>query len=481
MELQLQPLDFKKAQILFGAYFLFAPMVGFLIRNRPALQKVTFLLMCFMVTSGFFRAQEWGLTIHPILYRGHSRGFHFYWAEVAAMVLICAHMFGNWRRFRFFPPGFWLYMIYCTLCLISIVNAPVPLHSLYAAFKAYKVVLIFVAAYNFIRSEEDLRFALVALGIVMFWQLIAVLNQKYLEGIYQVWGTFEHQNSLSMFTIMIASVFLAVAMGPKRPSSVYFAIAYIACAAIVQSTLSRAGLFMFAGATMFVVAASLIDKPTRRRLGVLASLACIGILGLAMTLDTIIKRFGDKGNDESKRTREHLNIAASKMLHEYPLGIGWNNFAETINFPWWYSEHIDNYYRSVGNKVDKKYKKGVVESLWWLHLAETGYQGLIGYLVVIFVFLWWNAQNAIYYRRRYLGAVSIGLFVGPFMNYTQSFLERVLTQPRNVMLWFILLAMTARITTWRKAEKRRRNREFRERIERIPYQRQLEFKEPVAA
>jgi hypothetical protein len=60
----------------------------------------------------------------------------------------------------------------------------------------------------------------------------------------------------------------------------------------------------------------------------------------------------------------------------------------------------------------------------------------------------------------------------------QSFLERVLTQPRNLMLWLVLLAMTARIMTWRKAERRRRNREFREAIERIPYQRQLEFKQP---
>jgi hypothetical protein len=49
------------------------------------------------------------------------------------------------------------------------------------------------------------------------------------------------------------------------------------------------------------------------------------------------------------------------------------------------------------------------------------------------------------------------------------------------MLWLILLAITARIMTWRKAEIRRRQRNFRERIERIPYERRLEFKEPVAA
>jgi hypothetical protein len=70
------------------------------------------------------------------------------------------------------------------------------------------------------------------------------------------------------------------------------------------------------------------------------------------------------------------------------------------------------------------------------------------------------------------------------MNYGQSFLERVLTQPRNVMLWLLLLAITARITVWRTSERRRRNREWRERIERIPAQRQLTYNkpdEPIAA
>jgi hypothetical protein len=198
-------------------------------------------------------------------------------------------------------------------------------------------------------------------------------------------------------------------------------------------------------------------------------------------MDTILARFKDYGNDESKRTRDMLNISARLMLEDYPLGIGWNNFAETINHPWTYSEHIDNWHRINGNTVDKKYKKGVVESLWWLHLAETGYQGFFTYLLIVVVFLWWNVRNAFYYRRRYLGAVSIGLFVGSVMNYGQSLLERVLTQPRNMMLWFILLAMTARIMTWRRAETRRRQRELRERLEQVPNDRRLEFNEPVPA
>jgi hypothetical protein len=479
-EFNLVPLDFTKARILFAAFFLCAPIAGFIMRKHRWMQRTTFLTMCFLMTSGFFHAQEWGLTINPILYRGHSRGFHFYWAEVAAMALIWASMLGDWKRFRFFPPGFWLYMLHVAACAISLINADVLLYALFPLFKMLKIVIVFVAAFNFIKDDSDLRFALISLGIVMLWQLVVVLHQKYIEGIYQVWGTFEHQNSLSMFTIMLGMVFLAVAMGPKRKSSMFFIFLFVACAAIVQSTLSRAGLFIFAVGTVFVACASLLDRPTRRRLTVLASLACIGIIGLAMTLDTIVARFHEYGTDESKRTRQQLNVASSLMLEDYPLGIGWNNFGVAVNYQI-YSQHIDDWHLKNGNKIDRHYKKGIVESLWWLHLAETGYQGLITYLILIALFLWWNFRNAIYYHRRYLGAVSIGIFVGFTMNYLQSFLERVLTQPRNMMLWLILMAVTARITTWRIAEKRRRNREWRERIERVPAERQIEYREPVAA
>jgi hypothetical protein len=68
------------------------------------------------------------------------------------------------------------------------------------------------------------------------------------------------------------------------------------------------------------------------------------------------------------------------------------------------------------------------------------------------------------------------------MNYLQSFLERVLTQPRNVMLWFILLAITARITAWRKAELRRRRMIFLDQFK-LPEPKRplLEYHDPIAA
>ena len=454
-------LDLKKAIILFGAFCLFAPVAGFLIRRRPYFQRFVFLVMCYLSISGLWHAQEWGLTINSLWYRGTARGFHFYWAEVAAVALIFAQMLGGWRRFRFLPPGLWLYFLYIALSFVSIINAEVPLYTWFAVVKAVKMSVVFVAAYNFFRTEGDMRFGIFSLGVVVLCELVAVLNQKYVQHIYQVWGTFEHQNSLCMFTILVGMVFLAAAMGPKQPLSNFYLLVFVASAAIVQSTLSRAGLAIFAFGTMMVVFLSLLDQPTKRRLSVLTGLGCVALLGLYMTMDTIVQRFNDYGNQESANTREMLNISSRMMLTDYPLGAGWNNFAHLINKPYPYGDHIDRWQIINGNPVDPDYKKGVVESLWWLLLSETGYQGFASFVLFIGVFLWWNVRNMLYFRKRTLGAISIGLLVGTSMNYLQSILERVLTQPRNAIFWLILLAATARIMVWRKQEIKVRRRLWR--------------------
>jgi hypothetical protein len=444
--------DVLKFTILVFLFFLAAPVAGFFMRGRPRWQRITFFLICFLTIEGIFEPGEWGLTIDPILYRGHSRGFHFYLIEVVATALFFAQLFGNWRKIKLLPPGLGLYFVYCGLSFISIINAPEPVYVLMAALKAVKISIIFVAAYNFLQTDDDLQFFLSSMAVTITWELVAVMKMKYVGHIYQVPGTFEHQNALAMFVCMIGMLFLAVGLGPKGKHSNFLLFAYVACAAMVQATLSRGALVMFAVGTIGVVVLSLIDGPTKRRLGGTAVLAAIGAFGILMTFNTIVARFHDYGNDESKRTRTMLNAASREMLRDYPLGIGWNNFARVINKPFPYGDKIDDWQRANGNPVDPTYQKGVVESVYWLILAETGYQTLICYILLMSLFLFWNLRAMLFFRHHMVGCVSLGIAMGCGINYIQSTLERVLTQPRNLMLWMLMLATTAKIESWRKVE-----------------------------
>jgi hypothetical protein len=153
-------------------------------------------------------------------------------------------------------------------------------------------------------------------------------------------------------------------------------------------------------------------------------------------------------------TRKLLNRASSNMAADYPLGVGWNNFGIMINQPYPYGRIIDAWERADANvTVDETHQKGIVESLYYLLLAETGWQGLISYLLFITMFLWWNLRSLLHFRGHFLGAFSIGILMGFSCNYAQSTLERVLTQPRNMALWMLLLAATARIEMWRRVSR----------------------------
>jgi hypothetical protein len=123
-----------------------------------------------------------------------------------------------------------------------------------------------------------------------------------------------------------------------------------------------------------------------------------------------------------------------------------------INKPFPYGDKIDDWQRANGNPVDPTYQKGVVESVYWLILAETGYQTLICYIVLMSLFLFWNLRAMLFFRHHMVGCVSLGIAMGCGINYIQSTLERVLTQPRNLMLWMLMLATTAKIESWRKVE-----------------------------
>ena len=440
-----------KAALLLFFYLLVAPALGFLLRRKPGLQRVAFFVMCFMTIRGFFSAAEWGLTLgFDPDYRGHARGFHFLFNEGIAIALIMAAAAKRRADFRFVPPGLVLYFLYCGMAFISIINAPGKSYVFMVTFLALKAALFFVAAYNFIKTEEDIRFFLFTMCVTIGWEGFVVVKMKYLDGRHQVQGTFEHQNALCMYANMIAMPLLAVGAGPKGRWTNLCLMMYFVCAVIVVFTLSRAGLVIFGIGTVAVLLLGLLIKMTRRRFLVIAIVTLATGLGLLKTMDTIIARFNDKYTRDSKETRVMLRTASLMMLRDHALGVGWNNYGITINHPYPYGDHIDAYFLKHGERTDKKARKGIEESHYFLILAETGYQGLIFYLIMVGVFLYWNVRGAWFFRQGFLGAVSLGVATGCGINYLQSFFERVLTQPRNFMLWMILLAITAKIESWRR-------------------------------
>jgi hypothetical protein len=108
-------------------------------------------------------------------------------------------------------------------------------------------------------------------------------------------------------------------------------------------------------------------------------------------------------------------------------------------------------------KPNYEVANGVVESHYYLLIAENGYIGLYAWLLVIFVGLWRNLRAVFFFEHSFVRVLSLGIFMGCALNYAQSTLERVLVQPRNLMLWLILLGITARIEVMRREAKKQKH------------------------
>ena len=453
--------DFIKLAIIGPLFFGLAPVAGLALKGRVAWQRAVFALMCFMTLNGLLGPGNWGLTLGSIeTYRGHTKGYHFYYNHALAIALLVAMWLearsGNrgGGRFRWLPPGLAGYLGYCAVSLLSIVNAVQPNLVLMTAHKMVFASVIFLAAFNFLRTTEDLEFLIRVMAVTMTWELLVVLKLKYADGMYQVRGTFEHQNPLAMYAVLIGMVFLATGLGPRFRGSNLALWGFVACAVIVQSTLSRAALAMFGGGTMAVLGISLAERPTARRLGTTAILGVLGAAGLLLTLDTIVARFKDQGNTASGELRQVMNEACRQMARDRALGVGWNHYALMVNPPYPYAEVYYEWIRGRGMAVDESKPNAVVESHYYLLLGETGRPGLVAYLLLIGVGLWRNLRAFFGFGHSFQRCLALGVGMGCALNYVQSTLERVLVQPRNLMLWLILFAITARLEVWRRESRR---------------------------
>ena len=449
-------MDFIKLAMAVIGYGIAGPLAGLLIRSHPRLIDIVAFGLVFLT----------GLHIDTTIiaagsidwYRGIAKGYEFTMMEVAAIVLIFATIGGkgNLSVFRALlsPTALlWYFYIFCSL--ISLISAFDLSYVIMAFVKFSKAWLIGLAIWSYSKSDREIHVVLSAISVMILYQFFWVAKMKWIDGMYQVRGLFEHQNPLAMFTYMAVLPLLSAALSPKvsgRLSLLYLA-AFGSGVIIILAALSRAAILFFAVGVLGVVLWSILNRPTIRRMAVVAAMACGGVIVLSATIDTIISRFGDKGNSASGETRTVMNLAALAMVKDKPLGVGWNNFAKAINHPYPYGDVIDAWNLARGQKVDVNYAKGVVESHYYLLLAENGYLGFISYIILIF---WIQMSIGFSTLRHWFsmrGALCAGIFVAFLLTYVHSNYERVLTQTKNFSLWMIFIGLATRIAYDRSVKK----------------------------
>ena len=347
-------------------------------------------------------------------YRGDIRGIEFGITDWLTVTLLIAMLWApRWRKRKLHarhPNQVWM-LLYLALCAFSIVSALVPQFAFFGVTKLLRAYATFWIAYNFIRSEDDLRFIIWCVVGLTFYCFSQVLMDKYVRGVYPPRGSFPHQNGLATFQNMMNFIIFAFLMQDSarlfdKRTLLYWA-AFGAGVLTTVATLSRGGIAtMIIGCAMIVLLSFLLKQhpaKIKKKFAALGIMVVLSIPVLAVVLPQVIKRF-ESAPVESSESRHAANLASANMGDDYFLGVGLNNYSYAINYmP--YGDHLSS--------VDR----GIAHHIFWLHYAELGILGVILYTLMTGTFMW-IALRFIFQRRDGLERVfAIGVLTAFAINW----------------------------------------------------------------
>lgn len=429
--------------IIFFTFVLTAVPFGIMMARKSVIaEKAIFFLLIFFtmqeVTVNFVSRETFRIT---------TRGFEI--GMVDCLAIIIAFLIKG--RKQIFPvkkpDGGSIFIIYIFFSFLSIVNAESYLFSAFELSKMVRMYFFLWVVYNYINSREQFIDIMNNISVIIIFIFFSVLKQKYLEGRFQTPGPFPHQNSLVMYMILFNSLVFSYLLNNKRSSLLYWLSVFGMGSIVIVSTLSRAGMAVFVLSCSIILVVSLTADFSLRKIMVFTVSLVVGSAILIKAADTIAERFRT-APEESADVRVMLAEAAVKMANDKVLGVGLNNFGIKINPPYKYGDHIEH--KEGGEDV----KNGLVETVYLMIAAETGWHNLAVFAFWLLYMLFLNLKNMLFFRRDMLFFIPVGITGGLIAIYLESSLEWVLKQTHNFFQLMLIFAIIGAVI---KIKERERN------------------------
>lgn len=431
-----------KQYIFLAMSMAFIPTAAwFGIRYRWAerlLVAATFFSTCYLIDINILSMET---------YRGDTRGFEFGTTDWMVLSLLLVMAFSpRWRKKRpeLLPPNATLLLLYLVLAFSSLFVSEVPIYGAFGLSKIVRAMLVYWLAYNYLRTERDLRFFLLILASIVAFEFLLVLYQRSM-GIYRATGTLPHSNTLALYINMMNMIFMSFIINDRKAGwhrYVYWA-ALMMGSLTVLATFSRGALAVMILCYGLVAALSMFDRVRVMKIRTVVLLCLLALPVAVKVAPSVIERF-KTAPVESELGRQQANQAAIAMANSSWLGIGLNNFSYNIN-----ETHFSQY---VPSKIDR----GIVHNIYLLHAAEMGWLGLLVFLLLIANFMLMALRLIVMRVDNTVSWVAIGLFAAMTSLWLQSALEWAFRQTYITVEFFMLagfLAALPRVLAHQKASK----------------------------
>lgn len=263
---------------------------------------------------------------------------------------------------------------YIGAVFLSMTVSDLPFASFQYAWQLLRVLLVAMAVAKISAGSDAPRHVVYGLCYGIIFQALFSIYQHFGQGAVQAAGTMGHQNLLGMMThfALLSSLALMLAGDRAKILKVGMAAALI----VVALTGSRGTVGFAGGGVIVLLLLSLIRRPTAKKMRVAGAGLAILLALAPVAYLTLEKRFSGAGGEETYDERAAFKRAARAMWSDHPLGVGANEYVITAN--------IKGYSSRAGVIWSQGSRSANVHNVYLLIAAETGWPGLIAFLLLYF-------------------------------------------------------------------------------------------------
>jgi O-antigen ligase len=335
-------------------------------------------------------------------------------AEISILDVLALALYLSLPRAGFALPFRLSMTLYFVAVLLSALQTPVPMAALFYAWQLARMFLVFAVV---TKACADKRVApALLIGMTMGLCVAAgdAIWERFGSGILQTGGTLGHQNDLGLTShfVTFPSIALLLAGEPGWQPIV----GVLAGLVIAVLTVSRATIGLLAIGCVGLFGLSALRRWTLRKALLLAAgIAAAGIL-TPLVLSSLEERFAKPETTQGAYDeRAAFENAAEMMISDHPMGIGANYYVVVANTGG-YNDRA-RVAQIIGSDSTN------VHNIYLLVTAETGYIGLVTFLLVLLQPLIVALRCGWRYRGDRTGDLLLGLGISLFIVYVHSYFE----------------------------------------------------------
>lgn len=420
------------------AVLIFAvPVLMMLLRQNPRYRRYLYFLIGFLP----FVIGAWNLDAAIIswpAWQGQTKGLILTLLDSLALAIVLSSRRSPWSF-----PFVGITVAYLLSAALSIAFAANPQASFFYVWQLGTVLLVMMAVTTVCLEENGPRIIIAGLVCGITLQAGFAISQK-LSGVVQASGTMGHQNLLGMVTHFVLYPSLAMLLATNKSRLPLIGVA--AAMTVIAFGASRATIGLAGIGVVLLIGLAMLRKPSVRK----TKAAIAGMLALAIAAPvawaSLEHRYSVMSVKGSAEERVAFERAAKMILDDYPMGVGANQYVIVANTQG-YSERagvIWNY----GSRAAK------VHNAYLLVAAETGYVGLLFFMIFMFVPIFAALRFAWKNRKDPRGELALGIGVTMIIVSLHCLYEWVLVTSLVQYMVAINLGMLGGLMLQRKAEKR---------------------------